>query len=65
MYREYKNGKSRSVTIIKRIEGNLLDLKRNLSDFIPGDRIDVKQSKLVINGDYVQPVRDWLTLNKF
>jgi hypothetical protein len=58
VYRQYKNGRTRSVTVIRNVEGN--------AGAFPENRMRLKASKSIqIEGNYVETVREWLTLHKF
>ncbi|KAJ8326172.1 hypothetical protein QVD99_002321 [Batrachochytrium dendrobatidis] len=67
VYSAYRNGRSRKLTLIRDVRGNTEQLKQDLSHLIPKERISIKSagSKLEINGDYIEVVRDWLCARKF
>lgn len=63
VYTEYKNGRSRILTIIRRIEGDLHNLRDDLCKFIPSESVQIKQPQnhIVIQGNKQRSVRYWLT----
>ncbi|TPX71093.1 hypothetical protein SpCBS45565_g01302 [Spizellomyces sp. 'palustris'] len=67
VYREFKNGKTQTLTIIRRVDGNVKQLADDLGQFVPSDRIEIKelQRHIVLKGDYLFAVRDWLTARGF
>ncbi|KAJ3276846.1 hypothetical protein HDV01_002901 [Terramyces sp. JEL0728] len=66
VYRNYKNGRTRSVTIVRGLEGNVDAFVEKISEIIPRERITVGLGNQVrLNGNYVYPIREWLTAHKF
>jgi large subunit ribosomal protein L49 len=66
VYRKFKNGRTRTITIIRRVDGNANEFVKLLSKSIPENRIKVKLGNVVhLEGNYVDLVREWLTLHKF
>lgn len=67
VYREYSKGGTQITTIIRRIEGDIQSLAADLRQFVPADRVIVKdlQKHVVLRGDYLYAVRDWLTARRF
>ncbi|KAI8911864.1 hypothetical protein EDD86DRAFT_274849 [Gorgonomyces haynaldii] len=62
VYTDYKNGRTRQLTLVRHIMGDKRQLVLDLSQFIPIERIQIKPSQLVINGQYALAVRKYLTL---
>ncbi|KAJ2999990.1 hypothetical protein HDV02_001247 [Globomyces sp. JEL0801] len=67
IYRQYKNGRTRTITVIRNIKGNTNHFVQLLSTVIPSDRIRLigTGSSIQIVGDYFWELRKWLTLHKF
>jgi hypothetical protein len=66
IYRQFKNGNTRSVTVIRGIKGSIEELIKFLGILIPEKRIRKKSdSALQIEGNYVSPIREVLTAHKF
>lgn len=65
VYRQYKNGKTRSVTVVRKIQGDIPAFVKMLSTIIPQDRIRMKAgTSIQVNGNYVAEVREVLTQHK-
>ncbi|KAJ1643024.1 mitochondrial large ribosomal subunit [Coemansia asiatica] len=68
VYRDIKNGNTRKLTVIRRIEGDLEALRSDLTQtFGPDTQITVKKlsQQLVIKGDCKRSVQEWLTKKGF
>ncbi|KAL3899514.1 MAG: hypothetical protein SGCHY_001991 [Lobulomycetales sp.] len=68
VYTDFKSGRSRIVTLIRRIDGDLEALRRDLGrELVPEERIAIKplQRHIVLRGNYISVVRDWLTNRNF
>jgi large subunit ribosomal protein L49 len=66
VYRQFKNGRTRTVTIIRRVEGNARAFSKLLARVIPEDRITIRLGNVVqLEGNYAETVREWLTRHKF
>ncbi|KAI8995985.1 mitochondrial large subunit ribosomal protein-domain-containing protein [Gaertneriomyces semiglobifer] len=67
VYKQTKAGGSQLLTRIRRIEGDIQTLAEDLKQFVPPQNIKVKmpQKHIVLKGDYVTHVRDWLTTRGF
>ncbi|KAJ3267418.1 hypothetical protein HK104_005921, partial [Borealophlyctis nickersoniae] len=67
VYRSKKYAGTLILTTITRIEGHIEQLAKDLESFIPKDRITIRplQQHIVLKGDYLDYVRDWLTARKF
>ena len=62
VYTDIKSNKTRTWTLIRHVLGRKEDLVQDLSQFIPPERISIKPSMVVINGNYALAVRQWLSL---
>ncbi|KAJ3168864.1 hypothetical protein HDU88_001191 [Geranomyces variabilis] len=67
VYRTYIKGNTQTITTIRRIEGSAEMLAKDLASFIPKEKIAIKPTTghVVLKGDYLFAVRDWLTARKF
>ncbi|KAL2917102.1 hypothetical protein HK105_203166 [Polyrhizophydium stewartii] len=67
VYSEFRNGKTRKMTLVRDVRGDIGQLKRDLGTFIPEERIQIKAggTKLEITGDYISEIRGWLTQRRF
>lgn len=62
IYRQFKNG-NRTVTVIRKIT-NKDDFVKKISTFIAPERIKKKLGSVEINGDFLLPLRQFLTQQK-
>jgi hypothetical protein len=66
VYRQLKNGRTRSVTVVRGIKGDIDEFIKYLGNCIPENRIRKKsQSAVQIEGNYLVPMRSILTDLKF
>ncbi|KAJ1994401.1 mitochondrial large ribosomal subunit [Coemansia spiralis] len=67
VYSDIKNGKTRKLTLIRRIEGDIGALREELSRHLDDSSIQIKSisNQLVIKGDRTKEVREWLTVKGF
>ncbi|KAI8812818.1 mitochondrial large subunit ribosomal protein-domain-containing protein [Cladochytrium replicatum] len=67
VYDDIRGGGSRVQTIIRRIEGDVQRLVKDLSAYIPHERIHIKTTNghVVLDGYYVDKLRDFFTARKF
>ncbi|KAJ2089830.1 mitochondrial 54S ribosomal protein img2 [Coemansia sp. RSA 986] len=67
VYVDIKNGKTRKLTLVRRIEGDIQALRNELSSFLDDGSIQIKSisNQLVIKGDRSSEVREWLTKRGF
>jgi large subunit ribosomal protein L49 len=67
IYSEFKNGRSRTLTVIRRIEGDREALRNDLSSIVPRKDITVDRvtGHLIVKGLKVHEVRDFLTSKGF
>ncbi|KAJ3323092.1 hypothetical protein HDU76_013730 [Blyttiomyces sp. JEL0837] len=66
VYRDYK-GEKKVETIIRRIKGDVNALAKDLEIVTPAQniRIHPTSKNIILTGDYLYDVRDFLTLRKF
>eukprot|EP00299_Pterocystis_sp_00344_P008237 c3041_g1_i1.p1 GENE.c3041_g1_i1~~c3041_g1_i1.p1 ORF type:complete len:161 (+),score=33.62 c3041_g1_i1:30-512(+) len=60
VYSDYRNGRSRNLTIVRKIFGDAQALKNDLSLVCGGARVIERPGRLEIVGDYRKPIRLWL-----
>ncbi|ORY04815.1 hypothetical protein K493DRAFT_296788 [Basidiobolus meristosporus CBS 931.73] len=67
VYSDIKNGGTRFLTIVRRVEGDLDKLRQDLSTVAPSEYITINRrtSQIVVKGNYVREVRKWLTEKGF
>ncbi|KAJ1887070.1 mitochondrial 54S ribosomal protein img2 [Coemansia sp. S100] len=67
VYTDVKNGKTRKLTIVRRIEGDLEALRSDMSKALSDSSIQIKKAsqQLVIKGERSDEVRAWLTRSGF
>ncbi|KAI9094965.1 mitochondrial large subunit ribosomal protein-domain-containing protein [Phlyctochytrium arcticum] len=67
VYREIKVGGTQVWTKIRRINGSVERLAKDLEWFIPADKITIKpvEKHVILRGDYLYGVRDFLTARGF
>ena len=60
VYSDYKNGRSRVVTIVRRIQGDTTALKLELGRVLGGARVDERVGRIEVHGNRVDEVKTWL-----
>ncbi|KAI9917118.1 hypothetical protein PsorP6_012700 [Peronosclerospora sorghi] len=60
VYRDYRNGRTRVLTILRRYKGNEQELRDELSKVCGGKQVSVRPGRLEVVGDYVKEIRTWL-----
>ncbi|KAJ2756081.1 mitochondrial 54S ribosomal protein img2 [Coemansia aciculifera] len=67
VYTDIKNGKTRKLTIVRRVEGDLEALRADMSKALSDSSIQIKKAsqQLVIKGERSDEVRAWLTRSGF
>ncbi|KAJ2554640.1 mitochondrial 54S ribosomal protein img2 [Coemansia sp. RSA 1933] len=67
VYVDIKNGKTRRLTLIRRIEGDIQALHKDLSSSLNDSSIQINSisNQLVIKGDRASEVREWLSKKGF
>ncbi|KAJ1895429.1 mitochondrial 54S ribosomal protein img2 [Coemansia sp. IMI 209127] len=67
VYVDIRNGKTRKLTLIRRIEGDIQALRDELSSSLDDSSVQIKSisGQLVIKGDRASEIREWLTKKGF
>ncbi|KAJ2842849.1 mitochondrial large ribosomal subunit [Coemansia brasiliensis] len=67
VYVDVKNGKTRRLTIVRRIEGDINAFHRDITNALNLETLAIKNasSQLVFRGDCAQEIRKWLTEKGF
>ncbi|KAJ2608362.1 mitochondrial 54S ribosomal protein img2 [Coemansia sp. RSA 1804] len=67
VYLDIKNGKTRKLTLVRRIEGDIHAIHKELSSHLKDATVQIKSisNQLVIKGDRSKEVREWLTKKGF
>ncbi|KAI9204106.1 mitochondrial large subunit ribosomal protein-domain-containing protein [Polychytrium aggregatum] len=67
VYSDFRNNRSRHLTLIRRIEGDIERLAKDLEQIIPPQNIVVNPltHSIRLKGNYVNQIRDWLTARGF
>ncbi|KAJ3101793.1 hypothetical protein HDU97_001077 [Phlyctochytrium planicorne] len=67
VYREFRNGGTNISTILRRIDGNIDRLAKDLEIVAPAGRIQLRKDlgQIRLRGDYLHDVREFLTVRKF
>ncbi|KAJ3036541.1 hypothetical protein HDV00_002562 [Rhizophlyctis rosea] len=67
VYSKIQAQKGNVSVVLRRVHGDLEALANDLSTWIPKDKIVVKHGKnqLLLKGNYVNDMRDWLTARNF
>lgn len=60
VYTDYKGGRTKVVTIVRKIKGDVTELKAELEKVV-GKEVSVRPGKLVIDGNYHKRVKLYLT----
>ncbi|KAG0090398.1 hypothetical protein BGZ93_009428 [Podila epicladia] len=67
VYSEYKNAGTRTLTIIRKIQGNATALKTDILTTYPGAevRVNERSNQVILKGLVMDDVRQWLTAKGF
>ncbi|KAF9419070.1 hypothetical protein BGZ94_009526 [Podila epigama] len=67
VYSEYKNAGTRSLTVIRKIQGNATALKTDILTTYPGAevRVNERSNQVILKGLVMDDVRQWLTAKGF
>ncbi|KAG0030176.1 hypothetical protein BGZ81_002991 [Podila clonocystis] len=67
VYSEYKNAGTRTLTIIRKIQGNATALKTDILTTYPGAevRVNKRSNQVILKGLVMDDVRQWLTAKGF
>lgn len=60
VYTEYKGGRTKVLTILRKIKGDIGDLKEELEKVV-GKEVILRPGKIVIEGNYHRRLKVWLT----
>mmetsp|Transcript_19854 Transcript_19854/g.41763 ORF Transcript_19854/g.41763 Transcript_19854/m.41763 type:complete len:175 (-) Transcript_19854:75-599(-) len=59
VYTDIKNARSRVVTVVRNIDGDIQEMQRELS-IVCGAAVDQRAGRLEVAGRHTQNIRDWL-----
>eukprot|EP01027_Heterolobosea_sp_BB2_P023831 GEZU01035849.1.p1 GENE.GEZU01035849.1~~GEZU01035849.1.p1 ORF type:complete len:184 (-),score=7.23 GEZU01035849.1:111-614(-) len=59
VYMDYKNGRTKIVTVVRKIEGDVQEVRREL-ETLTGLPVEVKQGSLLIKGNQSALVKAWM-----
>lgn len=67
VYIDIRNGKTRKLTVVRRIEGDLEALRTDLSQIMDSSFIQIKKlsQQIVVKGDRQEEIRKWLAQRGF
>ncbi|KAF8935224.1 hypothetical protein CPC16_009858 [Podila verticillata] len=67
VYSEYKNAGTRTLTVIRKIQGNATALKTDILTTYPGAevRVNERSNQVILKGLVMDDVRQWLTAKGF
>lgn len=60
VYTDYRNGRTRCLTIVRRLRGDVRALADELSLVCDGAPVDVRPGRLQVKGNYRSRVTEWL-----
>lgn len=61
VYSDYRNGRSRVLTIVRKISGDAEALREELSRVLGGSvRVDVRVGRVEVSGNRVPEIKSWL-----
>ena len=60
VYRDYRNGGTRVLTILRRYHGNEAELQSEMSKVCQGAPVVSRPGRLEVTGDHAQAVKSWL-----
>merc|ERR1712216_410236 len=61
VYSDFRNGRSKRTTILRRIRGDVTILEKELSRVCGGEAVARKMGRLEVKGNHTAAVREWLT----
>jgi large subunit ribosomal protein L49 len=61
VYRDYRNGRTRVLTILRRYRGDEEELRSEMSKVCEGKEVVIRPGRLEVSGDYSHEVKKWLT----
>lgn len=60
VYTDYKNGRTRCLTIVRRFRGSAEELAEELSRVCDGNRVSIRPGRVEVKGNYRGRVAEWL-----
>ncbi|CAM9418920.1 unnamed protein product [Scytosiphon promiscuus] len=61
VYRDIKNGRTRTITIVKKVSGDVEAFTSDLSKVCQGGRVEARGAELRVQGDHATNVKRWLS----
>lgn len=61
VYRDYRNGRTRVLTILRRFKGDEEELRAEMSKVCGGKEVALRPGRLEVAGDHAGDLRKWLT----
>jgi large subunit ribosomal protein L49 len=61
VYRDYRNGRTRVLTILRRYNGDEEELRQEMTKVCGGKEVKARPGRLEVTGDYATEVKKWLT----
>ncbi|CAK4648935.1 hypothetical protein LEN26_021179 [Aphanomyces euteiches] len=61
VYRDYRNGRTRVITIVRRFQGDEAELQQELSTVCKGKPVVSRPGRLEVVGDYAAEIKQYLT----
>ncbi|CAM9116506.1 unnamed protein product [Ascophyllum nodosum] len=61
VYRDFKNGRTRVITIVRKASGDMKAFASDLSKVCQGGRVEARGGELRVQGDHVTNVKRWLS----
>jgi len=61
VYTDFKGGKTKVVTIVRRIRGDVFELQSEMSKVCDGAYVTIRPGKLVVDGNYHARLKIWLS----
>eukprot|EP00741_Cyanophora_paradoxa_P019551 tig00021127_g18873.t1 len=60
VYRDYRNGRTRVFTILRKIEGDPKLLAKDMSEVCYGSFVEVRPGYLRVQGDFATEIKEWV-----
>lgn len=60
VYRDYRNGRTRVLTIVRRFKGDEAELQAEMSKVCGGKEVALRPGRLEVQGDHAGDIRKWL-----
>jgi len=65
VYRHYRYGKTQTVTVLRKYDGNVEELKKQWSELLEDRAVTEKVGRLEVKGDHAHATRKWLRILGF